>query len=334
MKKPSLHVVGMFGIGDNLHQRAVIIELLKFYEVWLETCHVWIYRDLLDRGDLHLMLRPTSLWMHVQNVQHECALHPGVYNHRPPPRARQVRIWYLKREIDQTGSMLGAMFLAAGLPVPSEPDFRIRIRPEWHTPRVAGIIEQARAFNKPVMVYRPLVLRHEWDSHLRNADPQHYADLYQSVRDEFFTISIASLKPEVEWVVGNPQAADMKIHDGSLEMWEMAALFAAADVAFVNAGMGPVLAQAVGTPSVVVYGGRESFRTSQRAGAHLAPTLGIDPINPCDCHSHSHQCDKRIDVPPAIAKIREFLHESVAVRHNLRRYAGEARDAESVVQDG
>lgn len=325
MSKPPLHVVGMFGIGDNLHQRAVIVELLKHYEVWLDTCHVWIYQDLLPRGDLHLMLRPTSLWMHVQNIAHEQALHPGVYANKPPPNTRQVRIWYLKKEIDQTGTMLGAMFLAAGLPTPEYPDFRVAIRPEWRTERVARLASEARKSGRPLMVYRPIVLRKEWDSHLRNPDPAAYAELFATVRYQFYVVSIASLRPNVEWIVGGMPDVDLKIHDGSLEMWEMAALFAEADAVFCNAGMAPVLAQAVGTPSVVVYGGRESYRTSQRAGAHLAPTLGIDPINPCDCHSHSHQCDKRIDVQSAIPRIQQFIagnvHEKIDIRHDLRQHA-------------
>ncbi len=80
---------------------------------------------------------------------------------------------------------------------------------------------------------------------------------------------------------------------------------------FSPAGFGPVLAQAVGTPSITVYGGRESFRTTQRGGAHLAPTLGIDPIKPCDCHSHRHACRKFIDERKAFKDIEAFVNEVV-----------------------
>ncbi len=94
----------------------------------------------------------------------------------------------------------------------------------------------------------------------------------------------------------------------------MAALWAEAALIFSPAGFGPVLAQAVGTPSITVYGGRESFKTTQRAGAHLAPTLGIDPIRPCDCHSHRHACRKSIDEPRALQKIEAFVNENVVMR--------------------
>jgi hypothetical protein len=330
--KPPLHFIGMWGIGDNLHQRAVIVELMKSYEVWLETCHVWLHRDLIEAGNLHLILRPTPLHMHAQNITREKALWPNIYraiSERPKP-LKTIRNWYHKPEIDRYGSILETMWAVAGLK-PRRIDFSLPIGPEWRTSRVMEIVTRARASGKPVMIYRPIVLRKEWDGHLRNPDPLAYNELYRAARENFYVISIASLKPGVEWIVGGEQPADLKIHDGSLEMWEMAALVAQSDLVFCNAGMAPVLAQATGIASIVVYGGRESFRTTQRAGAHLAPTLGIDPINPCDCHSHTHACDKRIDVEKAMARIRTFVDENLAVRHDLRRHPGEARHSEPVV---
>lgn len=333
--KPPLHFIGMFGIGDCLHQRAVLRWLLQHYDVWLETCHVWLHHDLIAENELKLILRPTSLHMHAQNIMQEQRLHPNVYRTaREIPRgAHQIRNWYHKHEIDVHGSILETMCAVSGTPK-ENPDFRLPIKPEWAERARTIITSIKKGDDRPLMIYRPIVLRKEWDGKMRNPDPAAYEEFYASVREKFFTVSIASLRQNIEWIIGNEQLADYKIHDGSLEMWVMAAIFAQADVVFCNAGMAPVLAQAVGTPSVVVYGGRESFRTTQRAGAHLAPTLGIDPINTCDCHSHTHNCDKRINVEASLPRIRDFLHENVVVRHDLRRHAGEASHTEHVVQDG
>lgn len=330
--KPALHFIGMWGIGDCLHQRAVVKQLMQDYDVWLETCHVWIHHDLIEQG-LKLILRPTKLWMHEQNIERERKLYPGAYRniHEMPRAHRTVKNWYLKREIDKFGSILETMHGNIGLPC-DKPDFTIPVRPEWNTQRVEDVV--SRASGKPLMIYRPVVLRKEWDSAARNPDPSVYAQLFQSVRDRFFVVSVASLRKDVEWIVGEEQQADLKIHDGGLSMPEMLALFAKADMVFCNAGMAPVVAQAVRRPSIVVYGGRESYRTTQRAGSHLAPTLGIDPINPCDCHSHGHACDKRIDVPSALIKIEDFVRENIAFRDDLRRHAGETGRSELVVQNG
>lgn len=336
--KPPLHFIGMFGIGDCLHQRDVIRWLMQHYDVWLETCHVWIHHDLLDRG-LKLILRPTALWMHAQNIEREQRMHPGVYRSvREVPRgAHVIRNWYHKHQIDVHGSIVETMRAVSGLPT-GPADFRLPLKPEWVERAQELVAHIKRGDPRPLAIYRPVVLRREWDGKMRNPDPVAYEQLYDAPwREKFFTISLASLRKDVEWIVGREQPADYKIHDGSLDMWIMAALIQQADVVFCNAGMAPVLAQAVGTPSVVVYGGRESFRTTQRAGAHLAPTLGIDPVNPCDCHSHTHHCDKRIDVQSALPRIESFMedvHARAAVRNDLRRHTGEARCAEPVVQDG
>lgn len=332
--KPVLHFVGMYGIGDCLHQRAVVRELMRDFDVWLQTCHVWMHQDLVEQG-LKLILRPTTLWMHVQNIERERRAYPGVYRdiHEMPTPARTIKNWYLKREIDRFGSILETMYGVAGLKC-DKPDFSLPVRPEWNTARVDEIVATARSSGKPLMIYRPIVLRKEWDSKQRNPDPDAYEKIYASVREDFFTVSVASLRKDVEWIVGREQPADLKIHDGRLSMPEMYALFSRADIVFCNAGMAPVVAQAVRVPSVVVYGGRESYRTTQRAGAHLAPTLGIDPVNPCDCHGHTHDCDKRIDVPAAIIKVMEFIRENIDLRNDLRGHAGEAGRSELVVQNG
>ncbi len=333
MTKRPLHFIGMFGIGDNLHQRSIIVELMKEYDVWLETCHVWVYHDLIEQG-LKLILRPTTLWMHAQNIETEKRLYPNIYHDaRSVPRgAVVIRNWYHRHQIHANGSILDAMHGVCGA-WHAPRDFRIPLKQDWvdQAQEILYNIKGKRGDDRPLMIYRPIVLRKEWDSHLRNPDPVAYTDLYRTARDDqFSTLSIASLRPNVEWIVGQEQPADYKLHDGAMTTWVMVAMFAQADMIFCNAGMAPVVAQATGRPSIVVYGGRESFKTTQRAGAHLAPTLGIDPINPCDCHSHTHQCDKRIDVPSANLRIRSFIDENYGIRHDICGHVGEAASAKVV----
>jgi hypothetical protein len=299
-------VNGMFGIGDNLHQRAVVRELMKTHEVWLDTCHVALHHDLVEQG-LKLRLRPTSLHAQARTIATEAERYPDAFKSPDPPAGTpRFKLWYNKVDIDRHGSIMAAMFGVLHMSIPARPDFSLPIRPEW-SDAAQKLIDSWNIGGKPLMLYRPVVLRAEWNSESRNPDEIAYAELYQSIRDQFFVVSIADLKPGIEWIVGKEADADVKLHKGELDFETMAALFHHADLVFANAGFGPVLAQAVGTPSVVVYGGRESFKTTDKAGDHLAPTLGIDPINPCDCHSHLHACDKRIDVAAAKASIKDFV---------------------------
>jgi predicted SAM-dependent methyltransferase len=304
--KPPVVVTGHFGIGDNIHQRAVMRELMKSADVWLYTCHYELYHDLIAQG-LKLVKRPTSLHAQRKTMERESAMFAAAGFAPPPLSARRFNIGYPKVLIDQHGSILEAQFSCVGLKMPERPDFSLPIKPEWRQ----SLHERYNwsTGGKPLMVHRPIVVRNEWNGRSRNPDPAAYDQLYRSIRDQFFVISIADLEPSREWIEGPHQDVDLKLHKGELSFPEMAAVFAEADLVFCNAGFAPVLAQAVGTPSIVVYGGRESFRTTQRIGTHLAPTCPIDVINPCDCHSATHGCDKRIDVPKALASVAAFVEQ-------------------------
>ena len=48
--RPATIVAGMIGIGDNLHQRAVLRDLMKQGEVWLETPYAAMFHDLVEQG--------------------------------------------------------------------------------------------------------------------------------------------------------------------------------------------------------------------------------------------------------------------------------------------
>jgi hypothetical protein len=311
--RPTISVTGHFGIGDNLHQRAVMRELMRTHDVWLHTCHFNLYHDLIEQG-LKLVLRPTRLHAQAKTIAREAsefgaAKFPGV-----PSSATHANIGYPKTLVDQHGSILEAMFGCVGLKMPEHPDFSLPVKPEWRKQLRERYLSKWNTDGKPLMVLRPVTVRREWDGRSRNPDVGAYDELYRSICDRFFVVSIADLANEVEWIDGPQQNAQVKLHRGELIFEEMAALFAEADLIFCNAGFAPVLAQAVGTPVIVVYGGRESYRTTQRVGAHLAPTLPIDVINPCDCHNNKHQCDKRIDMLPALNRVHAFA--SSAKQHS------------------
>jgi ADP-heptose:LPS heptosyltransferase len=70
----------------------------------------------------------------------------------------------------------------------------------------------------------------------------------------------------------------------------------------------PILSQAVGTPSVTVFGGYEDGRSFQ-GGAHLAPHLAIQPIHPCPCFRHEHSCDKTLNIDAELLRLSQFLNE-------------------------
>lgn len=290
-------VQGMLGLGDNIHQRAVVRQLMERHRVWLETPWPSVYHDLV--GDrLELLPVRTRLRTQAKNAVREA----GQYTRRRTPAgAPRRRIWYTHDGIRRHGGFLRAMCAEAGV---APGDFSLPVPAEWRE-RAQRWIDRWRP-DRPLMIYRPLVERTEWGGcSQRNPDHSAYAALARAVRDEFFVVSIADLLPGVEWMVGEDIEADVELHQGQLDFETIAGLMSMAGVVFCSPGFALVLAQAVGAPVVAVFGGHESARLYD----HGAPTDHlISPVRPCECFNKSHRCDKFIDLDCAVPALRNFVH--------------------------
>lgn len=298
MSKPFLRVTGQFGLGDCLHQRAVVRELMKTHRVELHSYYTAMYHDLVGKG-LDLKLR-SGHEPRIRDAGNDCRISGSV--------AAGKRIGYTPELIRQYGSILAAQFASIGLKMPERPDFSLPMPAEWR--RVARkAIEGKNPTGKPLMVYRPIILNSTWEAPARSPDPNAYDELYRSIRDRFFVVSICNLNQKGERIVGPKADVDVEFHRGELEFEALAGLIAEADLVFGNAGFVPVLSQAVGTPVICIYGANESFRTTNQPGAHLAPTLAIEPITPCEHHARTCSCDKTIDMEKALPKVEAFADE-------------------------
>jgi ADP-heptose:LPS heptosyltransferase len=293
--KPSLVVAGMYGIGDCIHERAPIRELMKQYDVTLEGFYPSLAMDLVEQGLKFNML--TGLRPRIRDGAR------ATTSSRATVSDRRLKLTYNPAEILKAGSILAAQFASCGLKMPERPDFSFPVRDEWRNKAKAMIASWKPS--KPVLIYRPIVLNKVWECKSRSPDHVAYADIFAEIANKFFVVSVADLTQH-EWIVGSEQDADVKLHRGEVDFETLAGLFAESSLVFANPGFSPVLAQAVGAPCIIVYGGNESFRTTNSVGAHLSPTLAIEPINPCECHARTHDCDKRIDVEAAKAKVMEF----------------------------
>ncbi|QKC83266.1 methyltransferase domain-containing protein [Mesorhizobium sp. NZP2077] len=304
--KPPLTVLSMYGIGDNLHQRAVLRELMKTHDVELQTYYTSMFHDLEAEG-LKVTLVAGKLDPRINDRGNTTAA-------RKPVRSHDRKIGYDHAATKRHGTLLAAMFGSVGLPVPERPDFSLPVKPEWREAARALIGDTS---GKPIMVYRPIVINATWSAPARSPDPAAYAALYGAIKDRFFTVSVCNLTQKGEEIVGEEQPADLKLHHGEADFETLAGLFAEAALVFGNAGFTPILAQAVGTPNIVVYGGNESYRFTNIVGAHLAPTLPIEPVKPCECFDRHHKCDKTIDLAKAVPLVEAFATEHAAMARIL-----------------
>ena len=308
-----LFLQGMHGLGDSIFQRAIVRHYMRDFSVYLDNTWPCIYHDLVAKG-LKLVRREMSPKLRTQAKNYARESHLYV---KQPQDLPGKRVWWTHEGVRKSG-FLGAMCEFTGCPVATA-DYRLPIAPAWRdaTDRLIA----SWGAKKPILLYRPLVERTEWAGCVaRNPDHRAYSELFNSIRDRFFVVSLADLEPDKEWIVGNPIKVDIEYHKGELQIPVLAALTARAAMVFASPGFMLILAQAVGTPSVVTFGGHESSRL-YRAAAKYAPFLYIDPIEPCECFSKAHVCKKAIDLPKAKRQLREFT-DAVTESKN---YAGRDR---------
>lgn len=301
--KPLLLVKGMHGLGDNLHQRALLRQLMARHEVILESSWVAPYVDLVGQG-LKIIRKATPLRTQSKNAAREAK---SFWTGPLPAGIRHMPVWYRPEEVRRHGSVLAAMCKATGCDYATA-DFRLAVPDAWL--RRADALIASFGATKPLLIYRPLVERTEWSGcAARNPDHAGYAALFEAIRDRFFVVSLADLVDKVEWMVGKPVAADASFHQGELDFEIMAGLFARAALVFCSPGFAVILAQAVGTPVICTFG-RYERATSFSAGARFSPTLGIEPINPCDDFRHDDIRDKSIDLAGATGRAALFASQA------------------------
>lgn len=292
--KEKLYVEGMHGLGDTFHQRGVIKMLVEKYDVWLETSWPSLYYDL----PIHCVANGTELRTQLKNVERELAR----FETPSDEPIKRIKIRYTADSVRKYGSVYAAMMRDSGF-TEEDTDFRFKVPEEWLN-RIDVTIKSWNT-NKPILFYRPLVVRKEWKNCARrNPHLGSYVALLREIREKFFVVSIADLKEGVEWEVSESVAADRTYNNGELDSTELIALVSRSALVFASPGFAVPMARAVGTPVVCVFGGFESSRSFTHG---YGPYLGIDTVRPCECFSKTHVCVKRIDLPAAKNKLRSFV---------------------------
>lgn len=307
MKSP-MFIRGMLGLGDNLHQRAVIRILKEKHSVTLETMWASLYHDLID-DDFRIIRRNAALRTQLKNAAREAHLFSPAEGITPTHVQRISYNTSTIEHVTKSKTVLEAMFYSAGIQARyADADFRLPLKPIWL--EAADDLIRTWGATKPIMIYRPLTSRPEWGGgSLRNADPTAYSEMAAMVRDKFFVVSVADLAPGAEWIVGPPFGADICYHAGELQFELLAAIFKRASLVLTSGGFASVLAPAVGTPCISVLGGYEPASWCGD-GAKWAPYLAIEPIKPCRCGTSGcrNRCTKEVDIPHAKAAVRGFVY--------------------------
>lgn len=296
MDTKPIYAHGMHGLGDNIVIRAAVKRwLAQGFTVYLDTPWPCVFADLMEGGKLFLIDKRSKLRTQAKNATRE---RDRFFRGAMPATYHDITIRYPGSLVRSEGTMARAMFKAIGLQ--GDADFSLPARDGWPARARRWIGEPT----KPVMIFRPLTVRAEWANPRRNPDQTAWETFFNVIRDRFFVVSIADIVPAHEWAAGRPLDADVRFHHGELDCEDVMAVMAAASLVYCAPGFATVMAQAIGTPVVTIFGGYQN-------GATLDMGVGryhfIDPIRSCNCFAHSHPCDKKIDIGAQLPKLQEFV---------------------------
>ena len=268
-------IVSLDGIGDAMWTRGVIRETLNAgLVVYLKTKHKWAFWDFESISGFNFFNEENPVYSSIRIAT------------------------YLGCDLSKGKTLYEAMSEQCHVPTGN---FRLSAKKQW----VDDAITVVNGNKRPLLVYRPLLRSNTRQSVMsRNPDRTTYEELYKHVKNKFFTVAVAATG--VDEMLYGAVEADMIFCKGQLPITTIIGLFTIADVVFTNPGMALVVAAALGTPVVGIFGGYEDSHNYKDTVVY-GKSLLIDPINPCRCMSDSHNCDKRIDVAKAKQELDIFV---------------------------
>lgn len=270
---------GMFGLGDNLYERAFIKALPK--PVYLSTPWPFIFHDI---PGVHFIRPQTNLRTQAKNIARHTTWT------MPPTRqpTRQIRYGaegIIPGMIASFGVMPGTFDLP---PLPSSP--------------VEG----------KYVVVRPATVRSEWRADTRNPDPEYImrAAVKASARG-YRVVSVADLVEGQEWAVEPLPHADRRYHKGELPVEQLLALVKGAAAVIGGIGWLVPAALAAKVPAWIICGGQGGFNSPKQICPDGSTITFAVPDNFCKCRLKTHNCDKRISNYDA--KLADWANKALPV---------------------
>lgn len=259
----------MYGLGDNIYQRAVVRALPGIH--YLRTPWPQLYADL---PNIRCVRPSTRLRTQAKNAARGWAW-------ATPPASMGAR---KANYVSHSGSMLAGLCAAFGVSLPAL-TFDL---PEFPGPAIGA----------PYVVIRPATVRAEWRADARNPRAEYLdAAARAAAARGYRVISVADLAERQEWIDGPAPYADQRFHAGELGIEALLGLVRGA--AAVIGGVGWLVPAAVAyrVPMLLLYGGWGAANGPQRIFDSRMDVSRIDPVIPdnfCMCRDAMHACDKTI----------------------------------------
>lgn len=267
-----MFIKGMYGLGDNIYQRAFIRELTG--EIYLDTPWPQIYSDL---SNVRPVAINTKLRTHAKNIASQA---PEIWHQAPVKVDKRIQYQHGERSLMNT-SILEAMKHCLGV----KP--KIFDLPKFTSPKI----------DSPYAVVRPVTLRSEWMNSARNPKAEYISSAAQIIRSHGVkVVSLADLKDCVEWADELP-VSDLAYNHGELSLEEALGLIQGASLVVGGVGWIVPAAIASGVPLITILGGQGRLNAPEKisgAPMDLSRVRWIKPDKFCNCANRSHKCDKFI----------------------------------------
>lgn len=284
-----LTIQGMYGLGDNIYQRAVVRKLgpVQLFTPWPQ-----LYADLPEVRCLPVQ---TALRTQAKNANR------ADLTWAVPERPTAVRTLSYVQHADR--SILDALFRSVGIAPPlCVSTFQFDLPDNHRLPTRACW---------PYVLVRPPTVRKEWPAASRNPDWRAVeASVAEARRRGYYVVSVADLRDRHEWLDGPPIQADLTLHHGELRLEELLSMVQHA--AGVLGGVGWLLPAALAyrVPMLLLYGGWGKMNGPQRV---LDPRLDTsllvqatpDPF--CMCNRNDHTCPKAIPTETLHGRLEDFF---------------------------
>ena len=260
----------MYGLGDNIYQRAVVRALPGLH--YLRTPWPQLYSDL---PNIQCVRPVTRLRTQAKNAAR------GWRWAHPPATLAPRKAHYVHHE----GTMLEGLCRAFGVSLPAV-TFDL---PAFEMPRRGG---------QPYVLLRPATVRAEWRADARNPMPAYLDRAARAAsRAGYMVISVADLADGHEWLDGPAPYADVAYHRGEQDLEKLLGLVHSA--AGVIGGVGWMVPAAVAyqVPMLLLYGGWGGPNGPHRIFDPRMDTSRIHQVMPdefCMCSNSQHNCNKTI----------------------------------------
>jgi hypothetical protein len=263
-------IQGMFGLGDNVYQRAFLKNINK--PVFLETSWPQFYKDI---PSVELIKPDVKLRTQRKNVD------------RMP-----ASIWTNKQRYAMGQSSQRIYYGDKGILEGMRRCFRVNPDlidlPDFGPSLVDG----------KYAVIRPVTIRKEWQNEARAPKPEYIAEAMQILRDDGYKlVSVADLEEDKEWMVGQYPSADIEFHKGELMVEQLMSLCAHSQLMVGGVGWIVPVGVAYNIPTWVIGGGHGAFNAPDLVlPKHQKHKVSfVLPEKYCKCRDHFHKCNKVIN---------------------------------------